>query len=194
MQQAVLSRGDEAYWCIWFLKNNFEIFYFVRVRARYKLRLVFRLSTFCSKFKFMLSAGIQLFGLKTTSQGKPDLKKFIFEVRFTLRWHSGWGSGWGWGKGTPCIPTSPRSLRAVNFSSWKPLHKVNLNQKPSTSPGMSPHLKSDPGNEFFGSGLPCEVVFRPKSWIPAENLNLLQTRLSLKTRLSLYLALTMTKK
>ena len=39
------------------------------------------------------------------------------------------------------------------------------------------------------------MVFRPKSWIPADNmnLNLLQTGLSLKTRLSLYLALNLTK-
>ena len=54
--------------------EKIEIFYFVRVRARYKLSLVFRLSPLCSKFKFMLSVGIQLFGLKTTSHGKPDLK------------------------------------------------------------------------------------------------------------------------
>ena len=55
-----------------FLKKNFEIFDFVKVRARYKLSLVFRLSQVCSKFKF--SVGIQLFGLKTTLHGKPDLK------------------------------------------------------------------------------------------------------------------------
>ena len=41
-----------------FLKKKFEFFYFVRVRARYKLRLVFRLSPVFSKFKFMLSMGI----------------------------------------------------------------------------------------------------------------------------------------
>ena len=40
------------------LKKIFEIFYFVRDRARYKLRLVFRLSSVFSKFKFMLSMGI----------------------------------------------------------------------------------------------------------------------------------------
>ena len=56
------------------MEKNFEIFYLVRVRARYKLRLVFRLSPVSSKFKFMLSAGIQLFVLKTTSHGKSDLK------------------------------------------------------------------------------------------------------------------------
>ena len=57
-----------------FLKKNFEIFYLVRVRARYKLSLVFSLCPVCSKFKFMLSAGIQLFGLKTTSHGNSYLK------------------------------------------------------------------------------------------------------------------------
>ena len=41
-----------------FLKKNLEFFYFVRFRARYKLSLVYRLSTVCSKFKFMLSAVI----------------------------------------------------------------------------------------------------------------------------------------
>ena len=56
------------------MKKNFEIFFWVRVRTRYKLSLVFRLSLVCSKFKFMLSVGIQLFGLKTTPHGKPDLK------------------------------------------------------------------------------------------------------------------------
>ena len=75
--------------------------------------------------KFMLSTGIQLFGLKTTSQGKSDLKIWI-----------------------------------------------------------------------FGLDLSCEVVFRPKNWITAENLNLtmLKTRLSLKTKLGLYLVLTLTRK
>ena len=99
-----------------FLKKSFEIFHFVRVRARYKLRLVFRLSPVFSKFKLMLSAGIQLFVLKTTSHGKSGLK--------------------------------------------------------------NSHLMSD---------LPCEVAFRPKSWIPADNmsLNLLKTGLSLKTSLCL---------
>ena len=62
--------------CGWFdfLKKNFEIFDFVRVRARYKLSLVFRLSLVLSMVKFKLAAGIQLFGLKTTSHGKSDLK------------------------------------------------------------------------------------------------------------------------
>ena len=55
-----------------FLKKNFEIFYLVRVRARYKTSLVFRLSLVLSMVKF--SAGIQLFGLKTTLHDKSDLK------------------------------------------------------------------------------------------------------------------------
>ena len=57
------------------LKKNFEIFCRVRVRARYKPSLVFRLSLVLSMVKF--SAGIQLFGLKTTSHGKSDLKIHI---------------------------------------------------------------------------------------------------------------------
>ena len=57
-----------------FLKNKIQNFFWVRVRARYKPSLVFRLSLVCSKFKFRLSAGIQLFGLKTTSHDKSDHK------------------------------------------------------------------------------------------------------------------------
>ena len=56
------------------LKKKFEIFYFVRVKARYKTSLVIRISPVCSKLKFMFSVGIQLFGLKATSHGKSDLK------------------------------------------------------------------------------------------------------------------------
>ena len=37
-------------------------------RSRYKLILVFYLSPVCSKFKFKFSAGIELFGPKTTAQ------------------------------------------------------------------------------------------------------------------------------
>ena len=66
-------------------------FFWVRVRTRYKLSLVFRLSLVYIKFKF--SAGIQLFGMKTTSYGKPDLKNSFprsdlrcgdFRVRFRV--------------------------------------------------------------------------------------------------------------
>ena len=61
-----------------FLEKNFKIFYLVRVRARYKPSLVFRLNLVLSMVKFKLSAGIQLFGLKTTSDGKSDLKNELF--------------------------------------------------------------------------------------------------------------------
>ena len=39
--------------------------------------LVFRLSLVCSKFKIKISMGIQLFSLKTTSHGKPDLNNSL---------------------------------------------------------------------------------------------------------------------
>ena len=74
MNQAALLRAEQEMIRFAFLKKHFEKLYFVRVRTRYKLSLVFRLSPVCSKFKFMLSVGIQLFGLKTTSHGKSDLK------------------------------------------------------------------------------------------------------------------------
>ena len=104
------------------MEKKFEILYLVRVRARYKPILVFSLCLVCSKFMF--SVGIQLFGLKSTSYGKSDLK-----------------------------------------------------------------------NELLWSGLPCEVVFRPKSRMPTENMKLtmLKTRQRLKTRIGLYLALTLIK-
>ena len=43
------------------------------VRSRYRLSLFFRISLDYGKFKF--STGIERFGLKTISHGKPDLKK-----------------------------------------------------------------------------------------------------------------------
>ena len=67
-----------------FLGKNFEISYLVRVRARYELSPLFRLSPLCSNFKFIFSVDIQFFGLKTTSHGKSDLKIWISEVRFTM--------------------------------------------------------------------------------------------------------------
>ena len=57
-----------------FLKKNLKFFFWFRVWARYNSGMVFRLSLVCSKFKFMFSAGIQFFGLKTTSHVKPDPK------------------------------------------------------------------------------------------------------------------------
>ena len=62
------------------------------VRPRYGPSLVFSLGLVCSKFKF--SADIQIFGLKTTSHGKPGLKNSFprsdlrcgdFRVRFRGR-------------------------------------------------------------------------------------------------------------
>ena len=56
-QQAVLLRGDRVLRRIWFFEKKFCNFFLVRVRTRYKLSLVFRLSPVCSKFKFMVSGG-----------------------------------------------------------------------------------------------------------------------------------------
>ena len=72
-----------------FWKKNLKFYFLVRVRTRYKLSLVFRLSPVCSKFKFMLSAGIQLFGLKTTSHGKSDLKNSFLGQIYHVKWFSG---------------------------------------------------------------------------------------------------------
>ena len=55
-----------------FLKKKIEILFLVRVRTRYSLSLVFRFLV-CSKISFSLK-GIQIFGLETTSHGKPDLR------------------------------------------------------------------------------------------------------------------------
>ena len=55
----------------YFFGKKFE-FFLVMARPRYRLTLVFRLNLVYGKFTF--SAGIQLFGLKTTSHGKPNLK------------------------------------------------------------------------------------------------------------------------
>ena len=73
-QQAVLSRAEQAYLRIKFFEKKFKIILLIRVRGRYKSSLVFSLSPICNKFKFKLSVGIKLFGLKTTSHGKPNLK------------------------------------------------------------------------------------------------------------------------
>ena len=71
-----------------FLKKNFEILYFARVRARYKFSLVFRLSLVCSKFKLKFFVVIQLFGLKTTSHGKYDLKNEFLGQIYHVKWFS----------------------------------------------------------------------------------------------------------
>ena len=73
MNQAALLRTEQAMWRMRFLKK-LKTFFLVGFRAWYKLSLVFRLSPVCSRFKFKFFAAIQLFGLKTTSHGKSDLK------------------------------------------------------------------------------------------------------------------------
>ena len=65
-----------------FCKKNLKSFFLVSVRARYKPSLVFRLGRVCSKFTF--SAGILLFGLKTISHGKPDLKNSFLRTDLRL--------------------------------------------------------------------------------------------------------------
>ena len=108
---------------------------------------------------------------------------------------SWWGSGLG--TSSAWFAVSSYSLRAFNILNWIPLHIVNLTEKwkcwltgwscVRTSSWTSQSLKYDLKNELFGSGLQCEEVFSPKSWRPKEYVNVQPTRLSLKTRLSLYL-------
>ena len=66
--------------------------FFAMVRSRHGLSLVFRLSLVCRNFKF--SGGIQLYGMKTTLHGKPDLKNLFlrsdlrcggFRVKFRVK-------------------------------------------------------------------------------------------------------------
>ena len=93
-------------------------------------------------------------------------------LNFFILSGSGPGTSSGWFSGSALFSASSSSCyqRVFNFLSWKPLHMV--------------HLTSE--FHFFRSDLPREVVFRPKSWKSTENVNVnfLQTRLSLKTRLS----------
>jgi len=56
-----------------FWRKKIDIFHFVRVRAKYNLSLVSRLSRIHVHVTHART-GIQLFGLKTTSHGKSDLK------------------------------------------------------------------------------------------------------------------------
>ena len=71
---AALWRAEQAILLVLFVEKKLEIFYFVYVRARYEFSLVFGLSPVCRKLKFKFSVDIQLFGQKTTSHGKSDLK------------------------------------------------------------------------------------------------------------------------
>ena len=115
-----------------FLKKNFEIFYLVRVRARYKLSLVNRLSPVCSKFKFIFSVGTQLFGLKTTSHGKSDLKnsylmsdlpcEVVFRPKSEYPWITWtwtcWKQGWAWKPAWACTwPWPWQNKKIQNFFS-----------------------------------------------------------------------------
>ena len=75
MQQAALLRAEQAIWLVRFLEKKLN-FFWVMVRSRNSFSLVFRLSMVYRKFKF--STGIQLFGLKTTSQGIPGPKNSFF--------------------------------------------------------------------------------------------------------------------
>ena len=98
------------------LKKKFQISFSFRVRARYKISLGFRLSLVCSKFKLKISAGSQLFCLKTTSHGKPDLKKDFLGMVFHVKWFTGqkvdhprrtwtwicWKPGWAWKSDWSC--------------------------------------------------------------------------------------------
>ena len=80
------------------------------------------------------------------------------------------------------------SFHSKKFNTCRELGDVGIQGGPA--PWMLMQLKYDPRNKFFRPGLPSEVVFILNSWIPAENVSLLQTRLSLKTSLRLYLLLT----
>ena len=72
-----------------FWQKNFEIYFLGRVRARYKLSLVFSLTLVLSMVKFKFAAGIQLFGLKTTLHGNSDLKYEFLGQIYHGRWFSG---------------------------------------------------------------------------------------------------------
>ena len=72
MNQAALLHAERARARFDFLKKMKFAFWFM-VRSRYKLNLVFRLSPVCTKFKLKFSAGIQIFAVKATSHGKPNL-------------------------------------------------------------------------------------------------------------------------
>ena len=58
----------------------------VRVKARYKLNVVFRFNPVCSKFKLKFSTISQFFGLKTSSHGKPDQKNEFLRSGYHVKW------------------------------------------------------------------------------------------------------------
>ena len=93
-QQAVLSRAERAYLRIWFFeKKIWKLFFFGQARGEVKSSLVFRLCLVLSMVK--VSAGNQLFGLKTTSPGKSDPKNSF--LKSDLRHGGVQGEVWVWG-------------------------------------------------------------------------------------------------
>ena len=116
--------------------------------------LIFRLGLVCSKLTF--SAGIQLFGLKTTSHGKPGLKNSFLRSDFRC----GEDQGEVGVQGHPVLQQVP--VPVVSQLSDMKTTSHGKHGTPASS-RTSPQLKLDLGNELFWSGLPCEVVFRPKS-------------------------------
>ena len=105
---------------------------------------------------------------------------WFFQKKFWKFWFWSWsGSGKSppWFSGSAWFAASSSSSWSsplvFNILAWKPLHMVKMKKI------------------FFEVRFTMGSGFQAKSWIPTENmnLNLLQTRLSLKTKLSFYLAL-----
>ena len=84
-----------------FLKKKFEIFFVGQAQGEVKSSLVFRLCLVLSMVK--VSAGNQLFGLKTTSPGKSDPKDSF--LKSDLR-HGG-VQGEVWAQGHPVVQHLP---------------------------------------------------------------------------------------
>ena len=61
-----------------FLKKKYELFIFGHGQVQVQAQPGFQGQPVCRKFKFKFFVGIQLFGLKTTSHGKSDLKNEFF--------------------------------------------------------------------------------------------------------------------
>ena len=70
MQQAVLSCGDQALWRIWYLEKKICNFFWVRAPG-------FQAQAGLQQVQDQFSAGIKFLGLKTTLNGKPDLKNWF---------------------------------------------------------------------------------------------------------------------
>ena len=68
MQQAALLRAEQAMDQVCFFE---KIFIFGHGQVEVQAQPGFQGQLVCSKFKLKFFAGIQLFGLKTTSHGKP---------------------------------------------------------------------------------------------------------------------------